>query len=52
MNSMGFSVTLDKKLNKYWSAGIGYTYLHINALSATENTNNNGSLPKVRLIST
>ena len=46
MNSMGFSVTLDKKLNKYWSAGIGYTYLHINALSATENTNNNGSLPK------
>lgn len=22
MNSMGFSVTLDKKLNKYWSAGI------------------------------
>lgn len=45
-NSMGFGVTMDKKLNDHWSAGIGYTYLHINALSDSENINNNGSLPR------
>ncbi len=46
MDSTGFGITFNKKIDDHWSAGVGYTYLHIDPLSDSENENLNGQLPR------
>ena len=44
----GFTINLDKKFSSHWAAGIGYSYLHMQAKSG-ENINSNGTLPESTL---
>lgn len=44
----GFTINLDKKFSSHWTAGIGYSYLHIPAKEG-QNINFNGSLPESTL---
>ncbi len=48
-NINGFSINLNKDFGQHWNAGIGYSYLHIPAESATTNINLNGALPESTL---
>ncbi len=48
LDSNGFNIALNKKWGEHWSANLGYTYLHINALEG-QNGNLNGRLPKSTL---
>lgn len=45
----GFSLNLNKEFSQHWNAGIGYSYLHIPAQSATTNINYDGALPESTL---
>lgn len=47
-NVNGFSLNLNKDFNQHWNAGIGYSYLHMQAKSG-ENINSNGTLPESTL---
>ncbi len=49
VNSNGFNIGLNKKFNDHWSASLGYTYLHINALDDSSNINFDGQLPQSTL---
>ena len=44
----GFTINLDKKFSSHWAAGIGYSYLHMQAKSG-ENINSDGKLPESTL---
>ena len=46
MDSMGASLSLEKKFTGRWSGGLGYTYLHIRPLNDKQNENLNGRLPQ------
>ncbi len=45
LDSTGFDISLNKKLNDHWSTNLGYTYLHIDRINASQNINFNGQLP-------
>ena len=47
-NVNGFSLNLNKDFSHHWNAGIGYSYLHMQAKSG-ENINSNGTLPESTL---
>ena len=47
-NVNGFSLNLNKNFSHHWNAGIGYSYLHMQAKSG-ENINSNGTLPESTL---
>lgn len=45
LDSTGFDISLSKVINDQWSTSLGYTYLHIDRVNATQNINFNGQLP-------
>lgn len=45
LDSTGFDVSLDKKINDHWNTSLGYTYLHIDRINDSENINLDGQLP-------
>lgn len=47
-NVNGFSLNLNKNFNQHWNAGIGYSYLHMQAKSG-QNINSDGKLPESTL---
>lgn len=47
-NVNGFSLNLNKDFSHHWNAGIGYSYLHMQAKPG-ENINSNGTLPESTL---
>ena len=47
-NVNGFSLNLNKDFNQHWNAGIGYSYLHMQAMSG-QNINSDGTLPESTL---
>ena len=47
-NVNGFSLNLNKDFSHHWNAGIGYSYLHMQAKSG-ENINSDGKLPESTL---
>lgn len=47
-NVNGFSLNLNKDFSHHWNAGIGYSYLHMQAKSG-ENINSDGTLPESTL---
>ena len=47
-NVNGFSLNLNKDFSHHWNAGIGYSYLHMQAKSG-ENVNSDGKLPESTL---
>ena len=47
-NVNGFSLNLNKDFSQHWNAGIGYSYLHMQAKSG-QNINSDGKLPESTL---
>lgn len=45
-NINGFNLSLNKEFSTHWSAGIGYSYLHIPAKNEKQHINLDGSLPE------
>lgn len=49
LDTNGFSLNLNKEFSQHWNASIGYSYLHVQAMSDQSNINNNGVLPESTL---
>lgn len=45
LDSTGFDLSLNKKISEKWSTNLGYTYIHIDRVDATQNINFNGQIP-------